>query len=62
MRVEKTDYDEYGWRTRIYSRCNETEVVIQKHSNKYPENDHEVYLEGKDLKMVKKFLQKVKPK
>ncbi len=60
MEILKTEYDEYGWRTRVYSRNNGTEVIIQRQSNKHPDRDHEVYLDGESLKIAKKIILKSK--
>ncbi len=60
MEILKTKYDEYGWRTKVYSRNNNTEVIIQRQSNKHTDRDHEVYLDGDSLKIAKKIILKSK--
>ena len=60
MKIINTDYDEYGWKTRMYLRDNNTALIIQRKSNRKPENNHEVYLDENTTLLLKRLLREVR--
>ena len=52
----ETEFDECGWKTKIYTRNKGKELIIKRISKFHPENNHEVYLGEKDIIFLKKLL------
>lgn len=60
MKIINTDYDEYGWKTRMYLRDKNKVLIIQRKSNLKPENNHGVYLDENTTLLLKRLLREVR--